>query len=134
MIPLLTMLSITGVASASAVAASACLPALSARVALRIALRSCEVSASLRARCAVDCLAAFSADFVFAKRRLLRDDWDPLGPPKEPHILRIRGALVNAAADAGESRIIISFPHGTSARPAEPVQSLSGLRTHRGQL
>src|ERR1700719_2777558 len=71
MMPLLTMLSITGVAAARAEAASSCLPAFSAKVALRMALRSCEVSASLPARCTVDCRAAFSADFVFAKRRLL---------------------------------------------------------------
>src|SRR5271156_3539189 len=134
MMPLLTMLSITGVAAARAEAASSCLPALSARVALRMALRSCDVSASLRARCTVDCRAAFSADFVFAKRRLLTDDWDRSGPPKEPHILRIRCALVNAPAAADETRIIVSFRHGTSARSAKPGQSSSGLRTHRGQL
>src|ERR1700733_13396604 len=68
MIPLLTMLSMIGVAAVSAAAASSCFPALSAKVAFRMALRSCEVRASLRVRCAVDCRAAFSADFVFAKR------------------------------------------------------------------
>src|SRR5471032_3330403 len=87
MMPLLTMLSIIGVAAATAEAASACLPALSARVALRMALRSCEVSASLRARCAVDCRAAFSADFVFAKRDT---------PLKEPRSLPIDLAVVNS--------------------------------------
>ena len=68
--------------AASAAAASSCLPALSARVALRMALRSCEVRASLRARCAVDCRAAFSADFVFAKRRLLEGRWGQASAPK----------------------------------------------------
>src|ERR1700735_4289656 len=87
MMPLLTMPSMIGVAAASAAAASAGLPALSARVALRIALRSCEVSASLRARCAVDCRAAFSADFVFAKRDT---------PSKEPRSLPIDLAVVNS--------------------------------------
>src|SRR3982074_3067582 len=82
MMPLLTMLSITGVAAARAEAASSCLPAFSARVALRMALRSCEVSASLRARCTVDCRAAFSADFVFAKRRLLNKTMVQIGPQK----------------------------------------------------
>src|ERR1700688_2210108 len=87
MMPLLTMLSITGVAAARAEAASSCLPAFSARVALRMALRSCEVSASFRARCAVDCRAAFSADFVFAKRDT---------PLKEPRSLPIDLAVVNS--------------------------------------
>src|ERR1700691_5716462 len=134
MMPLFTMPSMTGVASASAAAASACLPALSARVALRMALRSCEVRASLRARCTVDCRAAFSADFVFAKRRLLRDEWGQWRAPKQPHSLRIGCALVNAPAAAGDLGILMSFRHGTSARSAEHSQSRSGLRTHRGQL
>src|ERR1700679_275880 len=98
MMPLLTMLSITGVAAARAEAASSCLPALSARVALRMALRSCEVSASLRARCTVDCRAAFSADFVFAKRRLLHWTRGPIRTPKEPRSLPIGQALVNCHA------------------------------------
>src|ERR1700722_20231808 len=89
MMPLLTMLSITGVAAARAVAASSCLPALSARVALRMALRSCEVSASLRARCTVDCRAAFSADFVFAKRRLLTRQRSKIGPQKSRVACRV---------------------------------------------
>jgi hypothetical protein len=71
MMPLFTMLSMMGVAAASAAAASSCFPALSAKVALRMALRRREVKASFRARCTSDCRAAFSADFVFAKRRLL---------------------------------------------------------------
>src|SRR5258708_36585344 len=87
MMPLFTMLSITGVASSSADAASACLPALSASVALRMALRSCEVSASFRARCAVDCGAAFSADFVFATRDT---------PLNEPRSLPLDLAVVNS--------------------------------------
>src|SRR5450631_4299928 len=82
MMPLFTMLSITGVAAARAEAASSCLPSFNARVALRMALRSCEVSPSLRARCAVDCRAAFSADFVFAKRRLLEKTAAQIGPQK----------------------------------------------------
>src|SRR5271156_6695840 len=82
MMPLFTMLSMIGVAAASAAAASDGLPALSARVALRMALRSCEVRASLRARCTVDCRAAFSADFVFAKRGLLEGRLGPEGTPK----------------------------------------------------
>src|SRR5271169_4607317 len=94
MMPLLTMLSITGVASASAVAASACLPALSARVALRMALRSCEVSASLRARCSVDWRAAFSADLVFAKLRDSSQNLRSNGTQKEPRSLPIAPALV----------------------------------------
>src|ERR1700680_884776 len=128
--PLFTMLSITGVAAARAEAASSCLPAFSARVALRMALRKCEVSASLRARCAVDCRAAFSADFVFAKRRLLLDDEGYSGPSKEPHSLRIRVVLVNARACAVVSQfvrdnlsIIICFRHGTSARSAKHFES-----------
>jgi len=76
--PLLTMLSITGVAEFSADKASAWLPDFSAAVALRIALRSCDVSASLRARCTVDWRAAFSADFVLAKRKLLKIEWPDL--------------------------------------------------------
>src|SRR6202789_1948685 len=95
MMPLLTMLSITGVAAARAEAASSCLPALSARVALRMALRSCEVSASLRARCTVDCRAAFSADFVFAQRRLPHWTRGPIRTPKEPPSLPIAQALVH---------------------------------------
>src|SRR6202789_3320599 len=101
MMPLLTMLSITGVAAARAEAASSCLPALSARVALRMALRSCEVSASLRALCTVDCRAAFSADFVFAKHGLLHWTRGPIRTPKEPRSLPIAQALVNYRA--GES-------------------------------
>src|SRR6202789_4139299 len=97
MMPLLTMLSITGVAAARAEAASSCLPALSARVALRMALRSCEVSASLRALCTVDCRAAFSADFVFAQHRLLHWTRGPTRTPKEPRSLPIAQALVNCA-------------------------------------
>src|SRR5208337_2030063 len=102
MMPLLTMLSMIGVACASAAAASSCLPALSARVALRMALRSCEVNASLRARCKVDCRAAFSADFVFAKRRLLVGCGAPYPAPKEPRILRIGWGFVNARAALGK--------------------------------
>ena len=63
---LLTMLSMIGVAAERAATASSDLPALTASVALRMALRSCEVNASFRARCTVDCRAAFSADLVFA--------------------------------------------------------------------
>src|SRR5450631_638677 len=99
MMPLFTMLSITGVAAARAEAASSCLPAFSARVALRMALRSCEVSASLRARCTVDCRAAFSADFVFAKYRLLKTQGGPNRTPKEPRSLPIGPALVNQKTD-----------------------------------
>src|ERR1700679_1854165 len=88
MMPLLTMPSMIGVAAASAAAASAGLPALSARVALRMALRSCEVRASLRARCAVDCRAAFSADFVFAKRGTPAGILGACRPRKEPRIFR----------------------------------------------
>src|SRR6202167_2784000 len=98
MMPLLTMLSITGVAAANAEAASSCLPAFRAKVALRMALRSCEVRASLRARCTVDCRAAFSADFVFAKRRLLASHGGPNRTPKEPRSLPIDRALVNQQA------------------------------------
>src|SRR3984957_14850275 len=99
--PLLTMLSITGVAAAKAEAASSCLPAFSARVALRMALRSCEVSASLRARCTVDCRAAFSADFVFAKRRLLKKTAVQIGPQKSRVACRLTADLsIDKAAHA----------------------------------
>ena len=77
MMPLLTMLSMIGVAAAERRGGLVLLAGLHAAVALRMALRSCEVRASLRARCTVDCRAAFSADFVFAKRKLLTETGGP---------------------------------------------------------
>ena len=93
------------VAAARAEAASSCLPAFNARVALRMALRSCEVSASLRARCTVDCSrAAFSADFVFAKRTPYQVC--PNRTLKEPRsLLLIGSALVNPST----KRFLISL-------------------------
>src|ERR1700728_4548832 len=109
MMPLLTMLSITGVAAARAEAASSCLPAFSARVALRMALRSCEVSASLRARCTVDCRAAFSADFVFAKRETPEDGigWphNRVGPLKRAAYSPVQVPGCQCAGRAGASRV-----------------------------
>src|ERR1700722_274251 len=105
MMPLFTMLSITGVAAANAEAASSCLPAFNARVALRMALRSCEVSASLRARCTVDCRAAFSADFVFAKRRLLTGTMVQIGPQKSRVACRL--ALRLSTTEPGGARALV---------------------------
>src|ERR1022692_2596232 len=106
MMPLLTMPSMTGVAALSAASASSCLPALRAKVALRMALRSCEVRASLRARCAVDWRAAFSADFVLAKRKLLKNEAaGPKRPAKEPLSLRPVQRLVNEFAGRPASRL-----------------------------
>src|ERR1700690_3166552 len=93
MMPLLTMLSITGVAAARADAASSCLPAFNARVALRMALRSCEVSASLRTRCTIDCRAAFSADFVFAKLKTPYKAKAQIGPQKSRVACRLAPRL-----------------------------------------
>src|ERR1700691_3653809 len=107
MMPLFTMLSITGVAPASAEAASSCLPALSARVALRMALRSCEVSASLRALCTVDCRAAFSGDFVFAKRGLLTRLGDRIGPQKSRVACRLALRLSTPQPDGASALAIV---------------------------
>src|SRR6266404_7587208 len=107
MMPLLTMLSITGVAAARAATASSCLPAFSARVALRMALRSCEVSASLRARCTVDCRAAFSADFVFAKRRLLTGLMVQIGPQKSRVACRLALRLSTTERGGGSALAIV---------------------------
>src|ERR1700677_1449665 len=120
MMPLLTMLSMTGVAAASAAAASSCLPALSARVALRMALRSCEVRASLRARCTVDCRAAFSADFVFAKRGLLQGSQCVEAPKRAAYFpVQALGCQIRRV-EAGGLRIICLFSHGTRTRSAQP--------------
>src|SRR5665213_312573 len=109
MMPLLTILSMMGVACVRAAAASSCLPAFSARVALRMALLSCEVSASLRARCTVDCRAAFSADFVFAKLETPYET-TPHRSSKEPRSLPIGFTLVNDTAEGAlQSRHVQSL-------------------------
>src|SRR5258708_33245008 len=111
--PLFTIASIPGGAGAGAEAASSCLPAFSARVALRIALRSCEGRASLRARCTVDWRAAFSADFVFPKRRLPARSRVPIGPQKSRVAFRIGLRLSIDTPSVGRALAILGPPtHG----------------------
>src|ERR1700677_566962 len=93
MITLFTMLSMMGGGGGGAGGASSCFPALCASVALRMALRRREVKASFRARCTSDCRAAFSADFVFAKRRLLEAMRVALRPQKRRTFSGSGGAL-----------------------------------------
>src|SRR6185369_9782443 len=64
--PLDTIESMTGCALFTAARASSPLPEAPASVALRMAVRRRERSATLAVRCLMACRAAFSADFVFA--------------------------------------------------------------------
>src|SRR5579883_1913342 len=126
MMPLLTMLSMIGVAAASAAAAAWGSPPLIARVVLRIAVRSSLVRASLRARWVSDCRAAFSADFVFAKAR---DSWTRPFPEdllaewarKRPRIVGRVRRLVNERGRVGQwgsgrFSILTGLTHGTRPR------------------
>src|SRR6188474_1607382 len=116
MMPLVTMVSITGCAALNAAVASSLLPAVIAASTFLMDVRRRERAATLCSRRLTACLARFSADLMFATDCGLLRSASPSGRGQPPAV-----RLVKRAAYSGdttpEGQVGHGFPRGESLGP-----------------